>query len=417
MNKTQRILDPIHGLIAFDAEDETDRLAWAIINTRAFQRLRGIRQLGLAELVFPGATHSRFSHSIGVFHTARQLLAVIARKLGENFDPRQARSAALAALVHDIGHGAFSHVFERAQKARGVAGRHEEWTRRIIEGDSEAGAILREAGLVKEIAGMIDPPAGDASSVYGAIVSSQFDADRLDYLRRDRYMTGIGSSMFDFDWLLDCLEIDGATGALYISHKGLRTGEEYLLARYHLYLHVYMHKTVRGAEAMLCEILRLAAETPEACGLEARHPLRVFYTQAEPELKRYLPLDDQLIWDSLPRMADGGGRIAKLARRLRRRELYKCFEPPQAEAEALDAFGKKIRQEIPEALLDAGEPFDLYKKNAAPIRIGKRGGGVEQISESSRIIRAIPQSRLFRVYLPDEAARARAREMWAARAR
>lgn len=115
---TQRIRDPVHGLIVFggsgDAHrDKTDRIAWRLLNAREFQRLRRIRQLGFSDLVFPGATHSRFAHSVGVYHTARLLADVITRRQGKRDEDRE-RIALLAALLHDVGHGPFSHAFEAA---------------------------------------------------------------------------------------------------------------------------------------------------------------------------------------------------------------------------------------------------------------------------------------------------------------
>ena len=123
--ETQRVRDPVHGLVVFGGgndrhQNETDRIAWWLINTREFQRLRRLRQLGFSDLVYPGATHSRFAHAIGVYHTARHLIEVIRRRQDGTYDPERARVVLLAALLHDIGHGPFSHVFEQSARAAGL---------------------------------------------------------------------------------------------------------------------------------------------------------------------------------------------------------------------------------------------------------------------------------------------------------
>jgi HD superfamily phosphohydrolase len=208
-DKRQRLRDPIHGLIIF--EDETDRLAWQLIQTPEFQRLRRIKQLGVSEFVFPGATHSRFAHSIGVYHNARRLMEVVRRATGSRDEARE-RVVLLAALLHDIGHGPFSHAFEGAREAiacdRGIEAieKHEKFTAKLI------GA---EDGHIKGILNSVDPQladqisaliaADDPTDIYHAVVSSSFDADRLDYLRRDRYMTGTETGRIDHDWLIDNL--------------------------------------------------------------------------------------------------------------------------------------------------------------------------------------------------------------------
>ena len=134
----QRIRDPVHGLVVFggsrDAyQNQTDQIAWRLLNTREFQRLRRIRQLGFSDLVFPGATHSRFSHAVGVYHTARQLVAVIRRRLDSKHDRARSRVILLAALLHDIGHGPFSHVFEHVAREAGLNKRHEDWGAEIVQ--------------------------------------------------------------------------------------------------------------------------------------------------------------------------------------------------------------------------------------------------------------------------------------------
>ena len=133
---TQRLRDPIHDLIVFEGNDEVDMLAWELIKTKEFQRLRRIRQLGLSEFVFPGATHSRFAHSIGVFNNARRLLQVLKRE-GKNIDEDRRRVILVSALLHDLGHGPFSHAFEVAREAvarsRGEEAiqKHEKWSAKL----------------------------------------------------------------------------------------------------------------------------------------------------------------------------------------------------------------------------------------------------------------------------------------------
>jgi uncharacterized protein len=194
--RTQRVRDPVHGLIVFREDNRLDQLVWQLLDTPEFQRLRRIRQLGVSEFVFPSATHTRFAHSIGVFHTARSLIDIIKREISgidQRFDLKRADVAVTAALLHDLGHGPFSHAFESVQKSRGIAKRHEKWTGEIIRNpDGMVRPLLErywpDGGFCDAVAAMIE--ADDPEDIYHAVVSSSFDADRLDYLRRDRFMRG-----------------------------------------------------------------------------------------------------------------------------------------------------------------------------------------------------------------------------------
>ena len=158
--RTQRPRDPVHGLIVFEANDNLAQLAWKLINPPEFQRLRRIKQLGVSEFVFPSAVHTRFAHSIGVFHTARELVRIIEREFTADrpLDQNRADVATIAALLHDLGHGPFSHTFERVQTLRGVGRRHEKWTAEIIR--STEGAIrplleAHRAGITEEVASLL----------------------------------------------------------------------------------------------------------------------------------------------------------------------------------------------------------------------------------------------------------------------
>ena len=203
----QRVRDPVHNLIVFDTDQQLERLLWNVLCSRPFQRLRRIKQLGFSELVYPGATHSRFAHSIGVFQTARELMEIVRERAGVERMEAQEQIALAAALVHDVGHGPFSHAFEAVGKELGLRlADHEQMSDQLIR-ESEIAEILREfgSGFANDVADMIkkDGP----KTVHDAVVSSQFDADRLDYMRRDRLMTGSQQSAIDLTWLLANLEI------------------------------------------------------------------------------------------------------------------------------------------------------------------------------------------------------------------
>ena len=190
--RTQRVRDPVHGLIVFRAENKLDQLAWRLLDAPEFQRLRRIRQLGVSEFVFPNATHTRFAHSVGVFHTARKLVEIIQREIrdvDQTFDDGRAEVAVVAALLHDLGHGPFSHAFESVQRSRGIGKKHETWSAEIIQNAGGGIRLLLDdhrpgSGFCEEVAKLIETD--DPTDIYHAVVSSSFDADRLDYLRRDR---------------------------------------------------------------------------------------------------------------------------------------------------------------------------------------------------------------------------------------
>ena len=332
----------MHGLIVFGGSgekrrDDTDRIAWALLNTREFQRLRRIGQLGFFDLVFPGATHSRFAHSVGVYHLARRLARVIARSLGAAHDPGRERVALLAALLHDVGHGPFSHAFEAASRGLGRPRRHEEWSAEIVQGDTAVNRVLRDVdeALPAAIGRLLTDE--NPEDIYGAIVSSQFDADRLDYIQRDRLMTGVEFGHIDLDWLFDCLEVGTiAVGGrepfeapcLYLGPKGVQVAEEYLEARFRLYQMVYMHKTARAAEKMLEALLVAVVADAGGAGRARPEPLLGYLTAERPTIGAYLALDDATVWAALSGWAESapGARAAALARRLRERKLYKCVD-------------------------------------------------------------------------------------------
>jgi HD superfamily phosphohydrolase len=300
----KRLRDPVHGLIVFDENKPIDLLAWTLIDTPEFQRLRRIRQLGVSEFTFPGAVHTRFAHSIGVFHTARTLVEILDREMKRNrqaFDEPMAEVALIAALLHDLGHGPFSHTFEGVQESRGVRKRHETWTADIIRNPNGKVRALLEAhraNFTEEVAALLEKE--DPEHIYHAIVSSSFDADRLDYLRRDKLMTGTGAGGIDFDWLVENvrvaeIEIDAPdeggseprrVPTFCLTAKALPAAEQFLLARYTLQQQVYFHKATRCVEHMIGKLLRSVARLAvgkksdiKKSGLADSHPLIRFFCE------------------------------------------------------------------------------------------------------------------------------------------
>ncbi len=240
------IRDPIHDVIGFRTERPVEGLLFRLLNAAEFQRLRRIRQLGMASLAYPGADHSRYSHSLGVMETARKMLDQLGRAFTLDEGPRDV--CLVASLLHDLGHGPFSHVFER------VAGiDHETHTRQIVDDPaSEVHQLLAEhdRALPGMVSAMLAPDRDDRT-FYDDVLSSQLDADRLDYLLRDNLMSGSGYGDYDLGWLLHALTIGGPSRRLAVTWKGVSAVEAYLQSRYHMYRNVYFHKVVRSAEGMV----------------------------------------------------------------------------------------------------------------------------------------------------------------------
>lgn len=228
------IRDPVHDVIAFRLDRPVDALLFRLLNAAEFQRLRRIRQLGMASLAYPGADHSRYSHSLGVMETVRKMLGQLS--LVTRIDPADEIVTVAAALLHDLGHGPFSHVFER------VTGVHHErlGQRVVLDPESDVHRILiqHDKMLPEMIVGLLRGKAptkasNDGDVQYGRtlftdLLSSQLDGDRLDYLLRDNLQTGSGYGDYDLNWLLHALTVDPESGRLAVTWKGVSAVEAYL---------------------------------------------------------------------------------------------------------------------------------------------------------------------------------------------
>ena len=446
--RDQRIRDPVHGLITFYlATDRTDFLAWRLLASPAMQRLRRIRQLGFAEIVYPGAAHSRFAHGVGAYHMARRLLAVIRYRLNAQkkvFDERRAQVAALATLLHDVGHGPLSHLFENALQGYPAWRSHEQWGAQIIL-CPEAGIIdILGQDIAYEVAQMVSPDSSrPPEDIYAALVASQFDADRLDYIIRDRMMTGIGIGSLDLDWLLDSLEVvDKAIvpsyqshakqyiQALALNHKGHSVGEDYVRARFELYRRVYYHKTARAAEVMLQNILRWTLDNLLNGHAGPNHPFSValgYWVGGKLDISSYLDLDDPslLSWLSVLRRerASHWCGPAELAARLMDRQLYRCLDfsgDRQAWERLKISLGERFppTRSGPPAILFDEFIIHAYERGPWPddhplnlVLLCDQQGYAHDIASRSALVQALGQCCFYRVYTRDEAVHRQAVEL------
>lgn len=311
-----------------------------LINTREFQRLRRIKQLATAEQVFPGAVHSRFSHSIGVFHVMKKIMEHFERTLKsigqEAYINEEEKDVILAAaLLHDVGHGPFSHAFEHA-KIFGKTYTHEEWTKRIITGKpkaegtsegkktTEINQVLQNWGAdvpervgeyidyrtaaKKEGEGISEIQRGvlpDFKFIFTSLVSSQLDADRMDYLLRDSFNCGVNFGKFDLDNLIAGLSI-GINGEgkfrVCVKKNYLANVEEYFFARYQMYRNIYLHPYKVLSETLLEKILNRACDyyLHEKLPADMIPPLmRKIFNCADMSLEDYIQLDDTVVMGAI----------------------------------------------------------------------------------------------------------------------
>lgn len=316
--KGKIINDPVYGFIRF-AEPEV----LGVMDHRWFQRLRGIRQMGMAYLVYPGAVHSRFQHSLGACHLMGKALEELRRK-GIAVSDADCTAARLAILMHDIGHGPFSHALEHVL-ADGV---NHEWLSQLIMKrlNEEMGGVLDRAIAVFSS----NPPA----PFLHQLVSSQLDVDRMDYLNRDSYFTGVSEGVIGYDRILQMLTV--RDGQLLVEQKAVQSVEKFIIARRLMYWQVYLHKTVLGAEQLLINILRRAKELARAgVNLFATPALQHFLYNAirkadflaDPfHLETFCSLDDSDILASVKVWQHCADPVlSRLCRMLMERRLYKVI--------------------------------------------------------------------------------------------
>ncbi|BCJ86522.1 HD domain-containing protein [Effusibacillus dendaii] len=389
--------DPIHDWIYIK-----DPLIWNLINTRAFQRLRRIKQLGTSYLVFHGSEHSRLTHSLGTYETMRKLLSHFHRNHGWPDEERVEKLALCAALLHDIGHGPFSHSFETAFQTH-----HENWTQRILMEDSEVNGILRSVDeqFPQDVAGII---AKDSKyPLLVQIISSQLDVDRMDYLLRDAFNTGVIYGKYELERLIRVMR--PYENDIVIKSSGIHTVEQYVLARYFMYTQVYLHHKTVGSDLLLRSVM-LRAKALFGKGLLQYHPVELvpFFSKRESDIQvsEYLSLDESIMLHAFQRWrSESDPILADLASRFLDRRLFAsvaCDKQTEDslqemrdafQATGLDPHYYLIYQEI------ATGGF-LYKEG---IRVIDEQGMLREIHEVSHLINSLVPEIRYRLYYPKDA--------------
>ena len=312
--------DPLHGAIQLDHSDPAEALVIDLIDTAPFQRLRRIRQLGTAYLTFQGAESSRFTHSLGVLQIARLGLEHLLRQAPQLAKQRSALYA--AALLHDIGHGPFSHSGEEMFGLR-----HESWSGRLIREHPQLRDRLEgeRPGLAREVADLLEHGRHPCRAI-ASLVSSQLDCDRLDYLLRDSHSTGTSYGQLDLERILASLTL-APDGQLAIHPKGLMAVEHYLVVRHLMYRSVYNHRLNVVSTWLLCRAVAVARRLGPG-RVPADGPMaRWLWHQQELGIEDYLANDDIRSGYHLLRWREEGPpELADPCRRLLDRQLLRALD-------------------------------------------------------------------------------------------
>ncbi len=316
MNKKKIINDPVYGFISIPSA-----LIYDLISHPYFQRLRYIKQLGMTHLVYPGALHTRFHHAIGAMHLMSLALEVL-RSKGHQISAQEEEAATIAILLHDIGHGPFSHALEHTL-VNGIM--HEDIS------------MLMMDKLNEEFEGRLAPAIAIFKGQYHRsffcqLISSQLDLDRMDYLNRDSFFTGVSEGVISFDRIIKMFNV--VDDQLVIEEKGIYSIEKFLIARRLMYWQVYLHKTVIAAEQLLVKILERAKELASSGEVLFATPALQHFLQNditernffddENNLLQFSKLDDQDIYASVKVWENHDDFIlSRLCQMLNARKLYK----------------------------------------------------------------------------------------------
>ena len=399
-NETKVLRDPIHGYIHVDLQ-----IIWDCINAKEMQRLRRIHQLGGNFQVYHTAEHSRFSHSLGVYEIVRRMVSEI-ETLHNHLNDYEKACVMLAGLLHDIGHGPFSHAFEGISKYT-----HEEYTVKIITENSEIHQLLYDCdpNLPNDVASIIDYT--HPKDCLNQLVSGQLDADRMDYLLRDAYFTGTSYGNFDLERILRTIRL--VDDKIVVKESGIHSVEDYIMARYHMYWQVYLHPVARSYEAILSILFTRLKDVYEKDpsilqDVKMFHP----FLAGTADIHELYQLDESAALYGFSLLQDSRDEILRdVAYRLLNRRLFE-YVVYKDECDLL-----RIKTQV-QALgydpsyyvyLDAvsQEPYSPYtsREDGHNIWVLKDHGDICELSLASDIVRALTRADLKqeqKIYYPKE---------------
>ncbi len=421
--------DPLYNYISIDR----NRDSWLLdlLDSPEVQRLRRIHQLGVSYLTYPGADHNRLAHSLGVVHLMQQAFQRLQQIRTEAEINRGREPLLAAALVHDVGHGPFSHLFE---PCLGID--HEVWSRAVIlDDESTVHKVLKRVDrhLPQTVADLIDANNQDHPAWQKYLLSSQLDMDRLDYLRRDSLFTGAGYGHFDWYRLLNTFEIydSGDSGRDIVwAEKSQLAIEEFIFARFYMYHNVYLHKTTRGFEKLL-EVMWKRAKRLTDDGQDALivPTIREFWDAPNPSVNQYLAIEEFTVLQQIQNWTGHRDKaLSDLARRFLNRERFAMIEAPDFKESLAPDYegwenalrslvGQRVQYDPPEmyCLVDRvkakyNQPYFPEKeddeqsvKNAIRVRVDGLDKPIE-VSKRLNRLRAVTEAPAERIryYVPKE---------------
>jgi HD superfamily phosphohydrolase len=406
------IRDPIHGAIEITADERM------LVDSPQFQRLRNVKQLGFADLAFPGATHTRYSHGLGAMAVATKVFDALGPQLDLEPDDRQRfrQTLRLAVLFHDLGHAPLSHATESIMPPaeelrvpewvyeRPLAGRradHEDYTLKLVLDSGLAAEIRRRMGGIEpaHVAALIcgrAPPGPypfksrgrDWLPILRQVVSGELDADRMDYLERDSFFTGVNYGKFDRDWIIQNLAAVEREGRVHLAlqHRAVFAFEDFLLSRYHMFLSVYFHATSVGYEVLLqryCQTsggeYALPADVDEYLAHDDVALISALRASKNPWARRVVRRQGYRV------LAENSDQIAAQRARLQEAGID-CFDT--ISRGVLSRYGKEatLWVKTPQGEVPIGQYTPLYERYSEAVNLARLYVEPERYDEARRLL-------------------------------